>query len=368
MEDLSAQIQEHLKSYEGVFDIHDSLEEGKPEIQLKIRPEAQQLGLAQGDLARQVREGFYGAEVQRIQRGRDDLRVMVRYPREERESLHDLERMKVRTKDGVEVPFASVAEIKFGKGFSRILRVDRRRVMSVMADADTVAVDMQRLQENVEAYLAHLRDLHPGVAFSFEGAAREQRESWASLWWGVAMALFTLYGLMAIPFKSYLQPFAVIAVVPFCVVGAVIGHLILGLNLSFFSVLGMLAVAGVAVNNGIILVDFINQRIGRGTALREAVREAARARFRAIFLTSATTFVGLIPVMFARSTQAKFLVPMAVSMGFGILVATAVTLLLVPLNYVLYFNLVSNRRHPASVTTPQQTQAKSEDAIPAIHA
>lgn len=336
---VSQLIQEHLKSYEGVFEVHDSMEEGKPEIRLSLKPEAEHLGLTQTQLARQVRDAFYGSEAQRIQRGRDDLRVMVRYPRPERESVHSLERMKVRTPEGAEVPFESVAEAAWGRSFSRIERVDRRRVMSVMANADTVRVDMQRLQAQVEAFLRDLQSRHPGVSFSFEGAARDQRESWASLWLGIGMALFALYGLMAIPFQSYLQPLIVIAVIPFCIVGAVLGHWLMGMNLSFFSVLGMLAVAGVAVNNGIILVDFINQRVARGIPLLEAVREAAQARFRAIILTSATTFVGLIPVMFSRSTQGMFLAPMAISMGWGIIIATLVTLLLVPLNYVVHHRL-----------------------------
>jgi multidrug efflux pump subunit AcrB len=335
MDRVSTLVQDHLKTYEGVFDVHGSIDDGKSEIQLKVKPAALTLGLSEEELGRQVREAFYGAEAQRIQRGRDDVRVMVRYPRVERESLHNLETMKIRTGDGREVPFATVAEVKFGRSFSAIQREDRRRIMSVRASADTIGVDMQRLQDQVEVFLGGLRREHPGIDFSFEGAARDQRESWAGLWWGVGMALFALYALMAMPFKSYFQPLVVMSVIPFCVLGAIGGHLLRGLNLSFFSILGMLAVAGVAVNNGIILVDFINQRREQGMPLREAILEAARARFRAVFLTSATTFVGLLPLIFAQSTQAKLLTPMAVSMGFGVLISTLVTLLLVPLNYSL---------------------------------
>ena len=224
--------------------------------------------------------------------------------------------------------------------------------MSVLADADTVGVDMQRLQENVETFLGSLREEHPNLSFSFEGAARDQRESMASLWLGIGMAVFALYGLMAVPFRSYGQPFIVMAVLPFAVMGAVLGHLIKGINLSFFSILGMLALAGVAVNNGIILVDFINQRREQGHSLRASVMEAGTARFRAVLLTSATTFVGLVPLLFGKSTQAMFLIPMAVSMAFGVIVSTFVTLFLVPLNYEFLATHTRHRPH-APEDTPE---------------
>ncbi len=345
MAEVSGEIQHHLLTYTGIYDAHDSFEDGKQEIQLKIKPEAEQLGLTMSDLARQARAAFYGLEAQRIQRGRDDLRIMVRYPRAEREALATLENMKIRRPDGTEVPFVSVAQVKMGKSFSSIRRTDRRRVITVGASADTANIDMQRIQGQIDTFLTDLRHDHPTLNFSFEGAARDERESFASLWWGVGAALFVLYGLLAIPFKSYLQPFVVISVIPFAVLGAVLGHLAKGINLSFFSILGMLALAGVAVNNGIILVDNINQRRAAGQPLLDAVLAAGRARFRAILLTSAVTFVGLVPLIFGKSTQALFLVPMAVSMGWGILAATVVTLFLVPLNYLLLADLLSLLKH-----------------------
>ncbi|MGI9243028.1 MAG: efflux RND transporter permease subunit [Verrucomicrobiales bacterium] len=331
------EIKEILRGYESVFDIRDNATDGKQEIQLKIKPEAEQLGLDQSALARQIRQAFYGEEAQRIQRGRDDIRVMVRYPIEERSSLDNLDQMKIRTPDGAEVPFATVAEIGMGRSPASILRKDRRRVLNVVADIDKDAVDISGLRKKLAVDLESVAAGYPGVAFSFEGEAKEERESNASLLFGVFLVFFMLYVLLAVPFRSYIQPLIVMSVIPFGLFGAIVGHMICGHAISLFSTFGMLALSGVVVNDSLVLVDYINRkRREDGLTISEAIMTAGPARFRAVVLTSLTTFGGLVPLIFFEdSTQSQFLIPMAISLGFGILFATFITLILVPVNYLL---------------------------------
>ncbi len=338
LEDLrrvANKVKDRLAVYPAVFDITDSFEQGKAEVKLRIKPEAELLGLSMADLGRQVRQGFFGAEALRIQRGREDVRVMVRYPKAERSSLGHLESMLIRTPEGVEVPFSEVAEAQLGKSFSSIIRKDRRRTINITADVDKESANVPAIQEEMNAYVAALVDQHAGVSFSFEGEAREQRESFEGLIAGLIFTLFSIYALLAIPFKDYLQPLIVMSVIPFGIVGAVLGHFIMGMNLSLFSIFGLLALTGIVVNDSLVMVDYINRRRQEGTPLQEAVRTAGVARFRAILLTTLTTFAGLMPLIFEKSTQAQFLIPMAVSLGFGVLFATLVTLFLVPVNYIL---------------------------------
>lgn len=333
--DLAGRLKARLAEYPGVFDIQDSFEDGKPEIKLSIRPEAELLGLNAEDLGRQVRQAFFGAEAQRIQRGRDDVRVMVRYPEEERRSLESLDTMRIRTTDGAEVPFGNVAEVDLGKGFATIRRVDRQRAVNVTADFDKEQVDVNAITSDLEAFVTELLAERPSVRYSLEGELREQRESFGSLFYGTIFALFSIYALLAIPFRSYLQPLMVMLVIPFSIVGAILGHMIMGMNLSIMSLMGILALGGVVVNDSLVLVDWINRRRREGMPIAQAVRVAGGARFRPILLTSLTTFVGLLPLIFERSTQAQFLIPMAVSLGFGILYATLLTLFLVPVGYLI---------------------------------
>jgi multidrug efflux pump subunit AcrB len=335
-----------LQQYPGIFDISDSFTDGKEEIQLAIKPQAELLGLSLTDLARQVRQAFFGFEVQRIQRGRDDVRVMVRYPLAERRSLENLEAMKIRTPAGVEVPFSEVAAATSGHGFSSIRRIDRNRTINVTADVNKESADIEAIKTDLTEFLDNLLARYPGVHYSLEGEAREQRESFRSLTWGLAFVLFAIYALLAIPFKSYSQPLMVMCVIPFGIVGAILGHLVMDMTLSIMSMMGMLALSGVVVNDSLVLVDYINRRRREGIALTEAVRTAGVARFRAVLLTSLTTFAGLMPLIFEKSTQAQFLIPMAVSLGFGILFATFITLLLIPINYLIledFFSLFRKR-------------------------
>ncbi len=339
LREVADEVKARLATYPGVFDITDSFEGGKEEIKLNIRPQAELLGITLEDLARQVRHAFYGFEVQRIQRGREEVRVFVRYPASERRSLESLDRMLIRTPSGVEVPFSEVAQAEYGRGFDEIRRVDRNRTINVTADVNKDTADIEAIKRDITAYLTEAVTAFPGVSYSLEGEAREQRESFGSLRVGILFVLFMIYGLLAIPFRSYLQPLIVMSVIPFGVAGAMLGHIIMGMSLTIMSLMGMLALGGVVVNDSLVLVDYVNRRRREGMGLHEAVAKAGVARLRPVLLTSLTTFAGLTPLIFEKSTQAQFLIPMAVSLGFGILFATAITLLLIPINYLILEDL-----------------------------
>lgn len=332
---VAGMVKARLGEYPGVFDIQDTFQDSKEEIRLNIKPKAELLGLTAEDLGRQVRQAFFGAEAQRIQRGREDVRVMVRYPEDQRRSLDSLYQMRIRAPTGAQVPFANVAEAAVGQAYSTIRRVDRNRVVNVRADVNKKLGNVNQIVQDLDAYLAKMRLEYPDVRYTFEGEQREQSESFGSLYFGALFVLFMIYSLLAIPFRSYVQPLIVMGVIPFSIVGAVIGHMIMGMNLSVMSIMGLLALAGVVVNDSLVLVDWINRKRREGLQLMDAVRNAGVARFRAILLTSLTTFAGLMPLIFEKSTQAQFLIPMAVSLGFGILFATFITLILVPVCYLL---------------------------------
>ncbi len=331
----AARVRQRLAEYPGLFDIQDNFERGKPEVRLTLKPEAQQLGITTQDLGRQVRQAFFGAEVQRVQRGRDDVRVIVRYPREQRSSLDTLETMRIRSADGTEVPIGNVAEFTHGRSFSEITRIDRKRAINITADLDKKKVDTNQIRRDLEPFLKQLEQAYPGLKTSFEGEMKEQERSFGSLFYGTLLAFAAIYALLAIPLQSWSQPVLVMMVIPFSIVGALLGHMAMGLNLSIVSIMGMLALAGVVVNDSLILVEWINRKRRDGMALVEAVSSAGVARFRPILLTSLTTFFGLTPLMLEKSTQAQFLIPMAVSLGFGILYATLISLILIPSGYLI---------------------------------
>ncbi len=346
------ELKAHLRSYTGVFDITDSFREGKQEVKLAIRPGAQALNLSQRDLGRQVRQAFYGEEVQRIQRGRDEVRIMVRYPKAERQSLGNLEHMRIRTLAGAEVPFGEVAEVKTGRGYSEIKRVDRQRAINVTADVDTAKANANEIIASLKAeFLPNLKKKYPEVSFTWEGEQREQQEMLQGMMHGYPMALLLIYVLLAIPFRSYLQPFIVMSAIPFGLVGAVWGHLLMGMDLTILSMFGIVALSGVVVNDNLVMVVYINRYRNRGGKLVDAVRQAGVARFRPILLTSLTTFVGLIPIILEKSVQAKFLIPMATSLAFGVLFATLISLFLVPAGYLVLEDLKRLfLRHPQKET------------------
>lgn len=330
------EIKAKLREYPGVSQIADTFRTGKREIKLGIKPEAEMLGLTLNDLGRQVRQAFYGEEAQRIQRGRDDIRVMVRYPYEERKSLGNLEQMRIRTPAGGEVPFSQVAILDEGRGFSSIRRVDRKRAVSVTAAVDVSVVATGDVLADLDTkIIPDVLANYPGVYFSFEGQAKEQRDSISGLASGFAVASLAIFTLLAIPLKSYVQPLIIMTAIPFGVVGAIWGHIFMGINLTILSMFGIVALTGVVVNDSLVLVDFINRRRRAEVSLAAAVREAGRARFRPILLTSMTTFLGLTPLLLEKSLQAQFLIPMAVSLAFGVVFATSISLLIVPAVYLI---------------------------------
>jgi multidrug efflux pump subunit AcrB len=323
-----------IAEYPGTKDVADSFLPGKKELKLTLTPEGRAVGLTLSDLARQVRAGFYGQEVQRVQRGRDDIRVMVRYPEAERRSMGDIESMRVRLPDGSEVPFATVASIEEGRGYAVINRTDRRRVVTVSADVDEAVANANEINADLRSeVLPVLASEFPGLTFDFEGEQREQRDSMSSMARNFIVAQIAIFAILAIPFRSYAQPLIIMSAIPFGLVGAVLGHLIMGLNLTLLSVMGMIALTGVVVNDSLILIDLVNRLRAEGIPVDDAIRNAGMRRFRPIMLTTATTFLGLSPMIFETSMQAKFLIPMAVSLGYGIVFATAITLVLVPTLY-----------------------------------
>jgi multidrug efflux pump subunit AcrB len=334
---VAERLKRRLGEYAGVHEISDSFRRGKKEIKLDIKPAAEVLGLTLADLARQVRQAFYGEEAQRIQRGRDDLRVMVRYPEERRRSLSELENMRIRTPDGAEVPFSEVASVTLGRGFASIRRVDRRRAVNVTADVQPGqgATPSEILASLEASMLPEILADHPRVRYSFEGQQAEQRETMGGLIKGFVVALLMIFVLLAVPLRSYGQPVLIMLAIPFGFVGAVWGHVILGLDLTILSMFGLVALTGVVVNDSLVMVDFINRHRRTKAELSQAVRMAGVARFRPILLTSLTTFAGLSPLMMERSMQARFLIPMAVSLAFGVIFATFITLMLIPSGYMI---------------------------------
>lgn len=343
----AAVLREEFARYPGVLDLSDSFRSGKQELKLNILPEAKPLGLTLNDLARQVRQAFYGEEAQRIQRGNDDVRVMVRYPEHERRSLGNLENMFIRTRDNIEVPFSTVASVSYGTGFSSINREDQQRVIDVTGDINRTVVTPEEVMAAVEKAICepgttfanrqnrcHNLDF-PGVSFMLSGEQEERVRSMSSIVNTVPLALMIIFALLAIPLKSYMQPLVIMSVIPFGAVGAIVGHFLMGWDLIFFSMLGIIALSGVVVNASLVLVDYINRQRRQGIELFDAVTNAGVVRFRPIILTSVTTFVGLIPLMTDSDPETFMFIPMAISLAFGVLFATVITLFLVPSLYLM---------------------------------
>jgi multidrug efflux pump subunit AcrB len=348
----AADLKEKLAQYPGVHDISDTYRAGKRQLDLDIAPDAEALGLARGDLARQVRQGFHGEEVQRVQRGRDDVRVMIRYPDAERRSVGDIEKMRIRLPGGIEVPFSEVAIVQSNRGPASIQRADRRRTISVLADVDRAKATPNDVIAGIRRdVLPGLLDRHPGITFGFEGEQRHQSEVVQAVLKGFALAMLGIYALLAIPLRSYTQPGIILVAVPFGIAGAVWAHVALGMNITMLSLIGILALSGVVVNDAVVLMDFINRARASGRSVDQAIHEAGPRRFRPILLTSITTFAGLVPMVLERSIQAQFLVPMAVSLAFGVLFCTGVNLLLVPSVYRIIEDMKDLFRRPVAATS-----------------
>ena len=336
LERVAGELEDKLAEYNGVFDIRNSSNTGGQEIKLDIKPEAEALGLTMSSLGRQVRQAFYGEEAQRIQRGKDELKVMVRYPRDERRSIADLENMRIRTPAGDEVPFYSVADISFGKAFSSIQRQNRNRTITVSADIDPEIVEPGEIIKEIrEDYIPRLLAQYAGIRFALEGASLEEQNFTRNILVASIAALFLIYALIAIPLHSYTQPLIIMSVIPFGLIGAVFGHILLGKAISMYSLFGLIALAGVVVNDSLIMVDFVNIARIEGLPAKQAVVQSGIQRFRPIILTSLTTAFGLLPIMLETSLQAQYVIPMAISMSFGIIFATVITLFLIPSLYLL---------------------------------
>ena len=348
MEDLleaTELVKRKLSEIEGIIDISDSNVLGKRQVSLKsLLPEGESTGLRLSDVGKQMRQAFYGEEVQRLQRGRDEVKVMVRYPKKNRLSIDDVETMKIRTKGGNKVPLSSLVELEEGRSKSVIRRTERLRAIRIAADIDrgNPNANANQARRNLENnMLSEFGELYPGIKYEFYGEQKDQAQSMEELQTSSLFALLVVFVLMAIPLGSYIQPGIVMSVIPFGIVGAIIGHILMGANISIMSMCGIVALSGVVVNDSLVLVDYVNRHRIRGKSIVDAAWEAGAARFRPIVLTSLTTFAGLSPMLFETDLQAKFLIPMAISLGFGILFATFITLILVPCVYLLLEDLKS---------------------------
>ena len=333
-------LRSKLEGYSGVIDIADTDRPGKRELVFEeLTPEGRAAGLRLGEVASQVRRAFYGDEVQRLQRGDNEVKVMVRYPESERESVENFERMKLRTLEG-SIPLTQVVRVRERRGPDTIRRSDRNRAIRITADVDYARGNANEVVRRFkEEGLSQLEVNFPGVGYRFEGEQSDQAESVREIGLGFIFALIVMYVLMAIPLKSYLQPLIIMSVIPFGIVGAVLGHVVMRTELSIMSMCGFVALAGVVVNDSLLMVDYVNRNRKTSSNLLEAAVSAGAVRFRAILLTSLTTFVGLTPILMETDMQARFIIPMAISLGFGILFATTITLLLVPSAYVILEDL-----------------------------
>ncbi|MEJ6573128.1 MAG: efflux RND transporter permease subunit [Akkermansiaceae bacterium] len=334
LEELKAAADEMklvLATYNGVYDVLDTFDSGKPEILYSITPEAQAAGLTKRDLARNVRDAFYGREAQRVQRGRDEVRVMVRYPIEQRESLDTLRNMRVRKQDGTIIPFSVVADTRYSESLASIERYDSKRVVGVEASMDKRITTTDEVTARLEEeFFPSMLAKYPGISISQSGEIEQRKKSMGSLLKGFAFSIIFIYILIAIPLKSYAKPLIIMSVIPFGIIGALLGHYLMNIPVSILSIFGILALSGVVVNDSLVLVCRVGDLREEGETLLDACRKAGADRFRAILLTSLTTFLGLAPLLLETEVQAQFLKPMATSLAFGILFATLITLVLLP--------------------------------------
>lgn len=362
LESAATELAEVLGTYTGVTDINDGFAEGKPQIDFTITPEGRSLGVTAEHLGRQVRSSYYGAEALRQQRGRDEIKVMVRLPEEERRSLHRLEELIIQTPQGGEIPLAQAAEVSYGAAHTEIRRVDGKRVLTLTANIVPELVNANKVRQDLEmGPLPQLASNYPGLSYSFEGRQREQREALARLRLGLAVSMILTFALVAALFGSYLQGAIVMSCIPFAVSSAVVGHVLMGYDLSIVSVFGMIALTGVAVNGAIVLTVTLRDSHRQGTPLPEAILEAGARRFRPIVLTSLTTFFGLAPMILETSTQAKFLVPMAISLGFGVLFSCVVVLFLTLAFHLIVhdFSLLPERLRTGGEVRSRAQEARS---------
>ena len=340
MEAAAEELKEEISTYPGTFDITDDFRPGKMEKQIFIRPGAEVLGVTMADIATQIRQAYYGDEAMKVQRGKDDVKVMIRYSSKERQTEASIDQLRIRTRDGRQIPLNQVARIETARGYSTIQRVDRRRVITVISDLDETVANAQKIVTDLkENFLPRLKDKYPGITYDLEGQAKRSKESIQSLLRGFWVATGVIFLLLASQFRSYVQPVIIMTAIPFGLIGAILGHFLMGLDITMISIFGIVALAGIVVNDSLILIDFINTHVREGEAVFDAVIEAGRNRFRPVLLTSVTTVAGLAPLLTETSFQAKFLIPMAVSISFGLAAATLLTLIFVPALYVVVRDL-----------------------------
>ena len=326
----SAKLADIISEFPNTKDIDDGYTPGKQQLNFTIRPEGESLGLTAYEVARQVRNAFYGAEALRQQRGRNEVKVKVRSPEDERISEYNIECLLIRTPAGRDVPLMQVVNVQRGRAYTTIDRRNGRRTVTVTAGVDPIDETNQIMATLNSDILPQLARDYPGLSYGYEGRQADFRESTQSLFAGFILALAGIFVLLAVPFRSYVQPTIVMIAIPFGIVGAVLGHMIMGYSLSIMSLMGIVALAGVVVNDSLVLINYVNLQRQKGLSTFDAIHSAGIRRFRPIMLTTLTTFGGLSPMIFETSRQAKFMIPMAISLGYGILFSTAITLILVP--------------------------------------
>ena len=345
LEKASKDFVDEMNSYENTRDVNDNYNKGKLQFDFKLLPQGRNLGLTSEDVGNQVRNAFFGALAMRQLRGNNEIEVRVKLPREQRLDLHNLENFIIRTPNGTEVPLYDVVEVEQKEAFTSINRRNGRRVVNVGMDVEPSNAVGRVLESIKLKSLPQLAANYPGLTWSFVGSQADMRESTNALWSYFSMALLIIYALLALAFKNYIQPFIVLTAIPFGIVGAVIGHILLGYDLSLVSLMGMIALSGVVVNDSLIMVDYANGQRKELTPYK-AIYKAGIRRFRPIILTTLTTFGGLTPIILERSSQAFYLIPMAISLGFGIVFATAIILIIVPCLYLVFedLQLVFNKK------------------------
>ena len=332
---------EKLANFPGVFDITDDSIAGKWEYRFRIKEEAAAMGVRTADLAETVRAAYYGPEVMRVQRGRHEVKIMVRYPREDRRNLANFDRIRIRLDDGVERPIIELAEIDIVRGYSEINRVRQLRSITVTADVDEAAGNARQVVASLQSeFMPRLQLEFPQIEVLWEGQQEQTVESMTSLFIGFGVAVLAMFVLLAFEFKSYFQPLLILLIIPFGTIGAVVGHAVQGMPLTMFSMFGIVALTGIVLNDSIVLVDFINARLRSGMSIDTALRDAGRRRFRPVMLTTVTTIAGLLPILTETSLQAQILIPMATSIAFGEMFATLLVVFLVPVAYSLYWSLL----------------------------
>jgi len=350
-----------LRNYSGVFDITDDSQPGKWEFQLQVKEKALAMGIPMSMLAGTVRASYYGEEVMRLQRGRHEVKLMVRYPESDRRSLADFEEIRVRTPDEAEIPLTELVEVRVQRGYTEINRMDQLRSITITADVDESLQNASRivgqLKQPDSEFQATMQAEFPNIRVRWEGQQEQTDQSLQSLKIGFLGAMFGMFVLLTLQFRSYFQPVLILLIIPFGAIGAIWGHALMGMPITLFSVFGLIALTGVVVNDSIVLIDFINRRVRAGTPLRDALMEAGERRFRPVLLTSMTTVAGLFPILLETSFQAQILIPMAASICFGLIAATVLVLVLIPVFYYLYARYIHEVFTPGFVSEDEQLGA-----------